>query len=62
MGCALRAGDQNKVILFAPAVGITAVLVILQRSAAWLLARHRKQILTGNRWTALPASGEPPAP
>ncbi len=43
MGFALRSGDQNNVVLFAMAVGITAVLVLLQRSAVWLLARHRKR-------------------
>jgi CBS-domain-containing membrane protein len=45
MGFALRAGDQSNVVLFAMAVVITAVLVGLQRSAVWLLARHRKREL-----------------
>jgi CBS-domain-containing membrane protein len=43
MGFALRSGDGSNLALFALAVGITAVLVLLQRSAVWLLARvhHR---------------------
>lgn len=43
MGFALRSGDESNVVLFAMAVGITAVLVLLQRSAMWLLARHHKR-------------------
>lgn len=37
---ALRAGDENNLVLFSLAVGITAVLVVLQRSAVWMLARY----------------------
>lgn len=36
----LRAGQESNLALFALAVGITAVLVILQRAAVWTLARH----------------------
>ncbi|MGG6269646.1 HPP family protein [Leptolyngbya sp. AN03gr2] len=36
---ALRAGDDNNLILFALAVVITAVLVGLERLALWLIAR-----------------------
>jgi CBS-domain-containing membrane protein len=36
---ALRAGNENNLILFGLAVGITAVLVVLERFALWLLAR-----------------------
>nr|WP_242027186.1 HPP family protein [Leptolyngbya sp. FACHB-17] len=36
---ALRAGDENNLVLFALAVGITAVLVGLERVALWLIAR-----------------------
>ncbi len=36
----LRAGDQSNLMLFAMAVGITAVLLLLQRAAVWLAKRH----------------------
>lgn len=39
---ALRAGDTSNLILFGLAVGITAVLVVLQRAAVWLLARFNR--------------------
>jgi len=35
---ALRAGDASNLLLFALAVGITALLVSLQRTALWVLA------------------------
>jgi CBS-domain-containing membrane protein len=37
---ALRAGDESNVLLFALAVGITAVLVLLERVALWMLSRY----------------------
>ena len=37
---ALRAGDESNVLLFGLAVAITAVLVLLQRAALWILARY----------------------
>jgi CBS-domain-containing membrane protein len=37
---ALRAGDESNVALFGLAVGITALLVGLQRSAVWMLGRY----------------------
>ena len=40
---AFRAGDERNLVLFALAVGITAVLVALQRAAVWLLARYSKR-------------------
>ena len=40
---ALRAGKENNLVLFGLAVGITAVLVVLQRVALWLLAHHSEQ-------------------
>ena len=40
---ALRAGNENNLVLFALAVGITAVLAVLERFALWLLAQHSKQ-------------------
>jgi len=43
LGFALRAGDESNLVLFGLAVGITAVLVLLQRSATWLLARWARR-------------------
>lgn len=40
---AFRAGDDTNLLLFILAVGITAVLVILERSALWILASHRRR-------------------
>lgn len=37
---ALRAGDERNLVLFGLAVGITALLVFLQRAAVWVLARY----------------------
>jgi CBS-domain-containing membrane protein len=37
---ALRAGNENNLVLFGLAVGITAVLVLLERLALWLIARR----------------------
>ncbi|HEX6913159.1 MAG TPA: HPP family protein [Longimicrobium sp.] len=37
---ALRAGDESNVLLFGLAVGMTAVLVLLERVALWMLARY----------------------
>ena len=37
---ALRAGNENNLVLFGLAVGITATLVMLERLALWLLARR----------------------
>ncbi|WP_349264198.1 HPP family protein [Longimicrobium sp.] len=36
----LRAGDESNVALFGLAVAITAALVLMQRAALWMLARH----------------------
>ena len=41
MAFALRAGEETNLALFALAVGMTAVLVVLERLALWLLARYR---------------------
>lgn len=41
MAFALRAGEETNLALFAMAVGMTAVLVVLERLALWLLARYR---------------------
>jgi CBS-domain-containing membrane protein len=38
---ALRAGNENNLVLFGLAVGITAVLVALERFTLWVLAHHR---------------------
>lgn len=40
---AFRAGDASNVTLFALAVGITALLVVLQRAALWQLVRLRRR-------------------
>ncbi|MBA3922948.1 MAG: HPP family protein [Nostocaceae cyanobacterium] len=37
---ALKAGNENNLVLFGLAVGITVVLVSLERLILWLLARH----------------------
>lgn len=39
----LRAGDESNVVLFGMAVGLTAVLVLLQRSAQWMITRYVKR-------------------
>ena len=41
MAFALRAGSESNLLLFALAVGITAMLVVLERLALWLLDRYR---------------------
>ncbi len=40
---ALRAGNESNLVLFGLAVGITAVLVLVERFALWLLAHYSKQ-------------------
>lgn len=40
LGFALRAGNESNLVLFGLAVGITALLVGLERLALWLLARY----------------------
>lgn len=40
---ALRSGKENNLVLFGLAVGIIAVLVVLQRFVLWLLAHYSKQ-------------------
>lgn len=37
---ALRAGKETNLILFAMAVGITAMLVLLEKCALWLLTKY----------------------
>ena len=41
MSFALRAGDESNLVLFGLAVGITALLVGMERIAMWMLARYR---------------------
>ncbi len=43
LGFALRAGDESNLLLFGLAVGVTALLVLLQRAATWVLARHQRR-------------------
>ncbi len=40
MGFGLRAGDASNLLLFFLSVAITVVLVVLERTAVWLLARY----------------------
>jgi CBS-domain-containing membrane protein len=40
MSFALRAGQESNLVIFGLAVGITAVLVVLERVALWVLARY----------------------
>ncbi len=40
---ALRAGNENNLVLFGLAVGITASLVGLERLALWILAKHNQR-------------------
>lgn len=40
---ALRAGDASSLALFGLALGITAMLVVLQRSAIWMIARFERR-------------------
>lgn len=40
MSFGLRAGDESNLVLFGLALTITAVLVIMERAAVWLLARY----------------------
>jgi CBS-domain-containing membrane protein len=40
---ALRAGNENNLVLFGLAVGITAILVVIERCALWVLARYSNQ-------------------
>ncbi len=39
----LRAGDATNLVLFALAVGITAVQVLMQRATLWLLAPYGRR-------------------
>ncbi|MCF8144564.1 MAG: HPP family protein [Deltaproteobacteria bacterium] len=39
---AFRVADESNLILFALALGVTAALVLIERSTMWLLARHSK--------------------
>ncbi|MCT7950432.1 HPP family protein [Ancylothrix sp. C2] len=40
---ALRAGNETNIILFALALAITSILVLLQRCSLWLLARYSQR-------------------
>lgn len=40
---ALRAGNENNLVLFGLAVGITAMLVVIERLTLWLLTRYNKR-------------------
>ena len=43
LASAFRASADNNVVIFALAVGMTAILVVLQRSAVVTLARHARR-------------------
>jgi CBS-domain-containing membrane protein len=43
MSFALRAGDAANLLLFGLSLAIIAVLVVLERSAVWMLARHHRR-------------------
>lgn len=40
---ALRPGDESKLLLFVLALGVTVLLVSLERIALWLLARQARR-------------------
>ncbi len=40
---AFRAGDESNLVIFALAVGIIAVLVVLEKMAVWLLSRYNNK-------------------
>lgn len=40
----LKAGNENNLVIFGLAVGITALLVVVQRFALWLLASYSKKL------------------
>lgn len=40
---AFRAGNEKNLVLFGLAVGITAMLVVIERFTLWLLARYSNQ-------------------
>ena len=48
LGFALRAGDESNLVLFGLAVGVTAVLVLLQRAATWIIGRHAAAAAAAN--------------
>ncbi len=39
---AFRAGPESNILLFALAVGLIAVLMLLERSSLWMLARAQR--------------------
>ena len=41
LGFAFRANSESNLVLFSLAVGLIAVLVVLQKSSVWLLKRHQ---------------------
>lgn len=44
MSFALRTGDVSNVVIFALALGITAVLIVMQRTATWVILRFRPAV------------------
>lgn len=43
LGFALRTGNESNLVLFGLAVGITAMLVVLERFALWLVTHHSRE-------------------
>jgi CBS-domain-containing membrane protein len=43
LGFALRTGNESNLVLFGLAVGITAMLVVLERFALWLVIHHSRE-------------------
>lgn len=39
LGFRLKSGEESKLLLFCMAIGIAAMLVIIQRTALWLMRR-----------------------
>ncbi|NTU79468.1 MAG: HPP family protein [Chloroflexales bacterium] len=54
---AFRAGDERSLVLFALAVGIIAVLVVLEQATLWLLSHRRRRSPTPSAQGASPDAG-----
>ncbi|MBD1913200.1 HPP family protein [Leptolyngbya sp. FACHB-16] len=53
---ALRVGNENNLILFGLAVGITATLVVLERISLWILAQKSKHWINSQKVLAISCS------
>lgn len=43
LGFAFRAGKESNLVLFGLAVGITVMLVVLERGTLWILAQYTRR-------------------